>query len=311
MLAMAQVLRAMPEYGGIDEQPGRSRIPLQLLATGSLDAYIQSIRNIPVLDAEEELQLARKFLLQDDAIAAQTLVLSTLRFVVHIARGYLGYGLAFADLIQEGNVGLLKAVKRFDPEVGVRLISFAVHWIKSEIHEFILKNWRIVKIATTKAHRKLFFGLRRYKKRLGWMNSVEVEAVATELAVRPADVLQMEERLGSADIAFDVLDVDDDAPRFAPERHLTDHFDAAADIEATDWAEQYKALLAPALLTLDERSREIVRSRWLCVAAEPPTLQSLGAKCGVSAERIRQIQQRALDLLRTAMDCAGLKPGHN
>ena len=279
-----------------------SGIPLKLLATGSLDAYIQSISHIPVLDAAEEVRLAYRVQLHGDVTAAQSLVLSNLRFVVHIARGYLGYGLAFADLIQEGNVGLLKAVKRFDPAVGVRMISFAVHCIKCEIHEFILRNWRIVKIATTKAHRKLFFRLRGCKTHFGWMNESEIKLVAAELGVRPSDVRHMEARLSSTDIAFDARD-DDDAPTSAPVRHLSNKTDPYADIEAVDWTKRYMARLGPALAMLDCRSREIVQSRWLCGSKQPATLQSLADKYGVSAERVRQIQQRAMEALRTALEC--------
>ena len=295
------------EHGSGGGADGKSLIPLALLASGSLDAYIQSIRHIPVLGAKEEVRLAQRAQFQGDFAAAQTLVLSNLRFVVHIARGYLGYGLAFADLIQEGNLGLLRAVKRFDPAVGVRLISFAVHCIKCEIHEFIIRNWRMVKVATTKAHRKLFFRLSRYKTRLGWMNQAEVNLVAKELGVRPADVLHMEARLGTHDIPFDVTDVDSDAT-FAPERHLADEGNAIADVEGADWTECYTARLGPALAMLDHRSREIVQSRWLCGTSQPATLQGLADKYGVSAERVRQIQQRALEMLRTTLDGAERPP---
>lgn len=268
--------------------------------SGSLDAYIQSVSRIPLLSAEEETRLARRLRDENDLEAAQTLVLSNLRFVVHIARGYLGYGLGLADLIQEGNIGLMKAVKRFDPEVGVRLISFAVHWIKAEIHEFILRNWRIVKIATTKAQRKLFFKLRSAKQRLGWMSRKEVEAVARELKVKPEEVLQMESRLGGGDVSFSAT-AEDGEEAFVPEDYLADTHDQLAELEEAQWQETREARMRQALAQLDPRSRDIVERRWLA-ETKKAGLQELGEEYGVSAERIRQIEAAALKKLRRAIE---------
>ncbi|MBX6420646.1 MAG: RNA polymerase sigma factor RpoH [Nevskia sp.] len=268
--------------------------------SGSLDAYIQSVSRIPLLSAEEETRLARRLRDENDLEAAQTLVLSNLRFVVHIARGYLGYGLGLADLIQEGNIGLMKAVKRFDPEIGVRLISFAVHWIKAEIHEFILRNWRIVKIATTKAQRKLFFKLRSAKQRLGWMSRKEVEAVARELKVKPEEVLQMESRLGGGDVSFSAT-AEDGEEAFVPEDYLADTHDQLAELEEAQWQEAREARMRQALAQLDPRSRDIVERRWLA-ETKKAGLQELGEEYGVSAERIRQIEAAALKKLRRAIE---------
>ena len=273
---------------------------------GSLDAYINAVNAVEVLEPEEERELARRLRDQSDLEAAQQLVLSNLRFVVHVARGYMGYGLPLADLIQEGNIGLMKAVKRFDPDVGVRLISFAVHWIRAEIHEFILKNWRIVKVATTKAQRKLFFNLRRSKKRLGWLNRGEVEAVAQDLGVKPDTVLQMERRLSSQDVSFTPENADDEeSPRRAPEEYLTtdENTDPAHSVEAADWTERQHAQLQQALASLDERSRDILSRRWL-TEEKKTGLQALGDEYGVSAERIRQLEQAAIKKLRKAMAAA-------
>jgi RNA polymerase sigma-32 factor len=266
---------------------------------GSLDAYIGAVHRIPVLSAEEEQALARRFHDQDDLDAARELVLSHLRFVVHVARGYTGYGLPLGDLIQEGNIGLMKAVKRFDPDVGVRLVSFAVHWIRAEMHEFILRNWRIVKVATTKAQRKLFFNLRRSKKRLGWLNAEEVRAVAADLNVSEREVLEMESRLSGRDIGFD-LPADDDnehAPP-APAAYLVTHEeDPAQAYERNDSEGHQLQLLREGLRTLDARSRDIIRRRWL----DPDnkvTLQELADEYGVSAERIRQVEANALKKMK-------------
>jgi RNA polymerase sigma-32 factor len=267
---------------------------------GSLDAYIAAVNRIDMLDATEEKRLAEQLHSGNDLQAAQQLVLSNLRFVVHIARGYLGYGLPFADLVQEGNIGLMKAVKRFDPTKGVRLISFAVHWIKAEIHEFILKNWRLVKIATTKAQRKLFFNLRGMKKRLGWMNRQEVETVARELNVKPEEVLEMESRLAGQDVSFKGAAIDGEEG-YGPEDYLTTDRDAYAEIEEAEWEGQREARMKTALATLDDRSREIVQRRWL-QDGEKAGLQELGDEYGVSAERIRQIEAAAMKKMRKAIE---------
>ena len=267
---------------------------------GSLEQYIQSAYSIPVLSAEEEHELAVKFHEEDDLNSARKLVMAHLRFVIHIARGYNGYGLALNDLIQEGNIGLMKAVKRFDPAVGVRLVSFAVHWIRAEIHEFVLKNWRIVKVATTKAQRKLFFNLRGKKQRLGWMNQEEVETIARELDVKPEVVLEMEKRMSAHDATFDApVDDDDEDSWKAPASHLRDEnaADPAQALEAADWEAQQTANLSEALALLDARSQDILQRRWLDDGKT--TLHELAAEYGVSAERIRQIEAAAMKKLRT------------
>ena len=268
-----------------------------------LETYIQTVNALPVLSREDERDLAERFYHDNDLDAARELVLSHLRFVVHLARGYSGYGLAEADLIQEGNVGLMKAVKRFDPNVGVRLLSFAVHWIKAEMHEFILRNWRIVKIATTKAQRKLFFNLRSSKKRLGWLNAAETKAIADDLGVSPAEVTRMEGRLASRDLAFDGPEDDaEDAPP-APAYYLEDPASNPVDIVAEDDARsRAKAQLATAIEDLDERSRNILESRWL--REEKKTLTELAAQYGVSAERIRQLERNAMKKIRKRLDLA-------
>ncbi|MDX1443340.1 MAG: RNA polymerase sigma factor RpoH [Gammaproteobacteria bacterium] len=265
---------------------------------GNLDAYLRAVNSIPMLEADEERDLAVRLHEHNDLDAARTLILSHLRFVAHIARGYQGYGLPLADLIQEGNVGLMKAVKRFDPGVGVRLVSFAVHWIRAEIHEFVLKNWRIVKVATTKAQRKLFFNLRKNKKRLAWFSNEEVETVANELGVTPREVLEMESRLSSRDMAFDGPQSDDDDERtFAPSGYLEAQAASPAEqVEAEDWEARNEAQLAAALRTLDDRSRDILARRWL--AEKKATLQELANEYGVSAERIRQLENNAMKKLR-------------
>ncbi len=266
---------------------------------GSIDAYISAVNALPVLDANAERQLALRLRDSNDLDAAQQLVLSNLRHVVHIARGYLGYGLPFADLIQEGNVGLMKAVKRFKPEVGVRLISFAVHWIKSDIHEYIVRNWRMVKIATTKAQRKLFFNLRRLKGRLGWMNRAEVEAVAQDLKVRPEDVLQMESRFAGADLSFNATPADGEE-HYVPEDYLADSRDALAELEHEEWTARREGVMKQALDILDTRARDIVSRRWL--KEEKEGLQELADKYGISAERVRQIEAGAMKKLRKAIE---------
>jgi RNA polymerase sigma-32 factor len=265
---------------------------------GSLDAYVDRVSRIPVLSREEETALAVRFREQGDLDAARQLVLSHLRFVVHIARGYTGYGLPVGDLIQEGNVGLMKAVKRFDPAVGVRLVSFAVHWIRAEIHEYVLRNWRLVKIATTKAQRKLFFNLRRFKKNLGWLTETETQAIAADLGVTPAEVSDMEQRLSSRDLSFDPApDTDDEEGSYSPSAYLPHpEADPSVAVEREQWDEDTAERLSQALETLDERSRTILQSRWM--TEEKATLHELADKFGVSAERIRQIEANAIKKLR-------------
>ncbi len=268
-------------------------------AIGSLDAYIAAVNRVPVLSVEDEQALARDFRDEENLDAAKRLVLSHLRFVVHVARGYSGYGLQIGDLIQEGNIGLMKAVKRFDPDMGVRLVSFAVHWIRAEMHEFILRNWRIVKVATTKAQRKLFFNLRKSKKRLGWMNAEEVSAIARDLDVEEREVLEMEARLSGRDIGFDApADVDDDHAPPAPAAYLVDHHDDPSLAYEREDAEQNQLeLLRDGLAELDARSRDIIRRRWLD-DDNKVTLQELADEYGVSAERIRQVEANALKKMR-------------
>ena len=268
---------------------------------GSLEAYVERVSAIPMLGREEELELARRFHEEQDLEAARTLVLSHLRFVVHIARGYMGYGLPVGDLIQEGNVGLMKAVKRFDPRVGVRLVSFAVHWIRAEIHEFVIRNWRLVRVATTKAQRKLFFNLRRMKKNLAWLSEEETAAVAGELGVEVREVREMERRLSARDLSFDPApDTGDDEAIASPSLYLpAPEADPATIVEQDQWDGAVADDLASALARLDERSRTVITARWL--GDEKKTLQELAGEYGVSAERIRQIESAALAKLRTAM----------
>jgi RNA polymerase sigma-32 factor len=266
----------------------------------SHESYLQAVNSIPMLDAEQEKMLAERYYFQNDVDAARQLVMSHLRFVVHIARSYKGYGLPQADLVQEGNVGLMKAVKRFDPTLGVRLISFAVHWIKAEIHEFVLRNWRIVKVATTKAQRKLFFNLRSQKKRLGWMTQDEMAAVALDLGVSVEDVREMEGRLAAHDTAFDAPIDDDDEGSISPVHYLeAATADPAEALEQEDWDNQTTHHLQQALANLDERSRNILEKRWL--AEEKATLHDLAAQYQVSAERIRQLEQNAMRKLKQAV----------
>ncbi len=269
---------------------------------GSLDAYIDAVSRIPVQSREEEFALARRLRENEDLEAARELVLSHLRFVVHIARGYTGYGLPMGDLVQEGNVGLMKAVKRFDPTLGVRLVSFAVHWIRAEIHEYVLRNWRLVKVATTKAQRKLFFNLRKAKKNLSWLSAEETAAVAKDLGVTPAEVTQMEQRLSARDVSFDpVPDQDDEDGSYSPAAYLpAPDADPAIAVENEEWEDASSTRLHHALATLDPRSRAIVERRWL-VEDNKATLHELAAEFDVSAERIRQIETAAMKKLRAAM----------
>jgi len=265
----------------------------------SLDTYIRQVNSFPMLSGEEERELALRLQEHNDLEAAQQLIMSNLRFVVSIARGYLGYGLSFNDLVQEGNIGLMKAVKRFSPEHDVRLISYAVHWIKAEIHEFVLRNWRIVKIATTKAQRKLFFKLRSSKKRLGWFSQEEVNDVAGKLGVKPETVMEMESRLNAHDLGYDnPLDEDDDN-HYAPAAYLSDgRDDPAQQLEADDWRSQYEFTIMSSLKTLDDRSRDIIQRRWL--DDNKATLHELADEYHVSAERIRQLEKNALKKLKVA-----------
>ena len=267
---------------------------------GSLDAYIQAVGSIPVLSKEDEQAMAARFREDEDLEAARDLVMAHLRFVVHIAKGYTGYGLPLNDLIQEGNVGLMKAVKRFDPNYDVRLVSFAVHWIRAEIHEFVLKNWRIVKVATTKAQRKLFFNLRKAKKSLAWLSADETEAVAKDLGVSAKEVNEMEKRLHSRDAIFDPAPDADDDRNFTPAAYLpSPDADPATLVETADWNSDAKTRMASALEILDDRSRRILEKRWL--TENKMTLHELAAEYGISAERIRQLEANAIKKLRNAM----------
>ncbi|MBT8113543.1 MAG: RNA polymerase sigma factor RpoH [Gammaproteobacteria bacterium] len=273
------------------------------VSTANVDSYIASAYQIPVLDAEQEHALAIRLHEDNDLDAARTLILHHLRFVVQVARGYNGYGLPIADLIQEGNVGLMKAVKKFDPHKGVRLVSFAVHWVRAEIHEYVLRNWRIVKIATTKAQRKLFFNLRSNKKRLAWLNQAEVENVAEQLGVKATDVLEMEKRLSSPDLGFDLpdhADEEDSAASYAPAAYLSEDTDTPEIIaEQNDWQAHQNKQLKIALQELDERSRYIIAKRWL--AEEKTTLQDLAKEYDISAERVRQLENNAIKKLKSAV----------
>lgn len=269
---------------------------------GNINAYIASISSFGILSQEREQSLARQLVDHDDINAARELVLSHLRFVVHIAKSYNGYGLGLGDLIQEGNLGLMKAVKRFDPERGVRLVSFAVHWIKAEIHEYILRNWRIVKIATTKAQRKLFFNLRGAKKSLSWLSEDEAGAIANDLGVSVKDVKQMEGRLSSYDLGFDApAGADDESASQAPAFYLEDHSsDPELNNESVQWAESEHLKLSHALSELDERSQDIIRARWLN-DDNKTTLHDLASKYSVSAERIRQLEKNAMKKIKASM----------
>ncbi len=267
---------------------------------GSLDAYIQAVGSVPVLSKEDEQALAHRFRDEDDLDAARELVLAHLRFVVHIAKGYTGYGLPLSDLIQEGNVGLMKAVKRFDPGYDVRLVSFAVHWIRAEIHEFVLRNWRIVKVATTKAQRKLFFNLRKAKKNLAWLTFDETQAVAEDLGVSPEEVTEMEKRLHARDAIFDPAPDADDERAFTPAAYLpSPDADPAKLVETADFNDDASERMAAAIRTLDDRSRHIIESRWL--SENKLTLHELADEYGISAERVRQVEANAIKKLRSAM----------
>ncbi|HEC53541.1 hypothetical protein LCGC14_0200280 [marine sediment metagenome] len=277
-------------------------LPVNSLVPGAnLEAYVQNVSRIPVLSVEEERELADRLYYQEDLEAARQLVMSHLRFVVHIARSYSGYGLAQSDLVQEGNVGLMKAVKRFNPEMGVRLVSFAVHWIRAEIHEFILRNWRIVKVATTKAQRKLFFNLRSAKKKMAWLSHDEVSAVAADLGVAAREVREMESRLYGQDLGFDGTQDEDDEAAYAPVHYLEDkRYDPATQLETADWSDSSSNSLLSGLETLDERSRDILYQRWL--SEEKATLHELAAKYQVSAERIRQLEKNAMLKLKKNLE---------
>ena len=269
---------------------------------GNIESYIHQVKQVPVLSAEEERELAYRLQNDNDLDAARQLIISHLRFVVHVARGYAGYGLPQADLIQEGNVGLMKAIKRYDPSKEVRLVSFAVHWIKAEMHEFILRNWKIVKVATTKAQRKLFFNLRKSKKRLGWFSQAEVEAVANDLGVSEKAVREMESRLSNTDTAFDGYG-DQDEENFdylAPANYLQDsNADPASELEKSDWNDHSYGKLNNALATLDDRSRDILNQRWL--SDDKTTLQDLAAQYNVSAERVRQLEKNAMNKIKASL----------
>ena len=293
MMAMTQTLRSTSLVAN------NLPIPSPL---GSLDAYIGAVHQIPVLSVEDEQSLSRRFRDGEDLDAARELVHSHLRFVVHVARGYSGYGLQLGDLIQEGNIGLMKAVKRFDPDMGVRLVSFAVHWIRAEMHEFILKNWRIVKVATTKAQRKLFFNLRKAKTRLGWMNAAEVSAVARDLNVSEREVLEMEARLSGRDVGFDApADEDNEHAPPSPAAYLrANEEDPSQAYERADSEDNQLQLLREGLAALDARSRDIIARRWLD-ADSKVTLQELADEYGVSAERIRQIEANAMKKMKALL----------
>ena len=265
---------------------------------GDLQAYINSVHSIGILTSEEEKKLAEDLYYRNDLDAARKLVLAHLRFVIYIAKTYSGYGLPEADLIQEGNVGLMKAIRKFNPEMGVRLVSFAVHWVKAEIHEYVLKNWKIVKIATTKAQRKLFFNLRSKKKGLGWLTEEEVKAMAEDLGVKPSEVREMEKRLSGIDMPFDPLsDSDDDEASFAPSQYLEDSdADPAMIFEKDNFSENNSSQLYEAINQLDDRSRDILQDRWL--ADEKLTLHELAEKYHISAERVRQIEKNAMKKIK-------------
>jgi RNA polymerase sigma-32 factor len=278
------------------------RSPTELALTGpigSFDAYVDVVSRIPVLSREDEQELARRYHGDGDLDAARQLVMSHLRFVLHIARGYSGYGLPLGDLVQEGNVGLMKAVKRFDPTVGVRLVSFAVHWIRAEIHEYVLRNWRLVKVATTKAQRKLFFNLRKYKRNLGWLSAEETRAVARDLGVSEQDVTEMERRLSSRDVSYDPAPEaeDDENASYSPAAYLpAADADPAIAVENAEWDDDVSDRVAFAMTQLDDRSRAILQARWM---NEPKaTLHDLADQFGVSAERIRQIEANAIKKLK-------------
>lgn len=271
------------------------------VTAGSIDSYIQSVHELPVLTVAEEKELAFRLRDNEDLDAARTLILHNLRFVIKVARGYNGYGLPLADLVQEGNVGLMKAVKRFDPTMNVRLVSFAVHWIRAEMHEYILRNWKIVKVATTKAQRKLFFNLRSSKKRLGWLNHKEVQDVADTLGVTSKDVLEMEKRMSGQDMGFDLApSQEDDDNAYSPSLYLkSEQLDPSEALEEEDWEDHKQSVLIKAMATLDDRSKDILASRWL--SDKKATLQELAAKYCISAERIRQLESNAIKKIRESV----------
>jgi RNA polymerase sigma-32 factor len=286
----------------LTERPMSTALQTVNLVPGSnLNAYMQTVNHFPVLTAERERELAEELYYNENLEAAREMVMSHLRFVVHIAKSYNGYGLPLADLIQEGNVGLMKAVKRFNPEKGVRLVSFAVHWVKAEMHEYILRNWRIVKVATTKAQRKLFFNLRGAKKKLAWLNNAEANAIADDLGVDVKEVRRMESRLTTSDLGFDAGADDEDDGYVAPAHYLEDHStNPAMLLENADWEQNNNQHLHIALEQLDERSRDILQTRWL--SDDKPTLHQLADKYGVSAERIRQLEKNAMKKVRATME---------
>lgn len=271
------------------------------LPVHSLEAYLHYVNQIPMLTREEEYDLAVRLQKNNDLAAAKRMILSHLRYVARVAKGYLGYGLPLADLIQEGNIGLMKAVRRFNPEMGARLVTFAMHWIKAEIHEYILRNWRIVKVATTKAQRKLFFNLRNLKKHLGWMNQQEVNDIADDLGVKPETVREMEMRLTTQDTSFDAHnDSNDDEARFAPAGYLEDNrYNPFQQLENADWSENSSDILYQALAQLDKRSQDIIRTRWL--NEEKLTLHELAEKYQISAERVRQLEKNAMNKLKVRL----------
>ena len=270
---------------------------------GSLDSYIDRVSQIPVLSKDDEVALATRFRTEADLDAARQLVLSHLRFVVHIARGYLGYGLPMGDLVQEGNVGLMKAVKRFDPTVGVRLVSFAVHWIRAEIHEYVLRNWRLVKVATTKSQRKLFFNLRKMKKNLAWLSEEETRVVARDLGVEVSDVREMEQRLSARDMSFDPTPESDEDDTYSPAMYLpASNADPAIEVEREEWEEDSSERLVLAMEKLDDRSRSILKRRWM--TDDKATLHELADEYGISAERVRQVESNAISKLKGLMATA-------
>jgi len=299
--ATAATVAAVTNTATVAADVTPATLPVSVPAGENLGAYMQAVNAAPLLSLQRERELALKYRNDGDLDAARELVLSHLRYVVKVARGFMGYGLPLTDLIQEGSVGLMKAVKRYDPNRDVRLVSFAVHWIRAEIYDYVLRNWRMVKVATTKAQRKLFFNLRKSRARLGWMNNDEVAQLAAELNVEESAVRQMESRLAGADIAFDGdADADDDAAYLAPAQHLGDsRYDPAVVVGDAQQERRSRAQLAAAMAELDERSRDIVARRWL--GDDKPTLHDLAAQYGVSAERIRQIEKRAMQKMRAAM----------
>ena len=267
---------------------------------GSFEAYAERVSRIPVLSREQELELSLRLRRDNDLEAARTLVMSHLRFVLHIARGYSGYGLPVGDIVQEGNVGLMKAIKRFDPTMGVRLVSFAVHWIRAEIHDYVLRNWRLVKVATTKSQRKLFFNLRKMKKNLSWLSQEETQAMARDLGVTPAEVTEMEQRLSARDLSFDPTPDADDEDHYGPSLYLpAPDSDPAIQVEDSEWNTDVRSRLGRAVATLDKRSRDILTRRW--INEDKATLHELAAEHGVSAERIRQIEVAAMSRLKGLM----------